>query len=191
MPKPYTVPLLIDQQKTLTVGYLSKNKYFIKNKIGATGWVSSRTQDLDVRITSIMQKDSEHIFLDYIYNNQLISQKINLECKPSNLGKGLIWFFICPFTNTRCRNLIFIDGNFMHRSNLINAMYSIQSESKKWRLIFQLQPNILETQAYLKEPQKKYYKKYYNGNLTKRYYKYLKTLQKWRANHDKRESLLF
>ena len=193
MPRPYTAPLLINQEKTLTTGYLSKNKYFTPNAkvTGGTGWTSSKVKDLDISITSIMQEDSERIILEFIdFKNRPVKQIIYLESKPSNLGKGLVWFFICPFTGATCRNLIFVNNRFMHRSNLINAMYSTQAESKYWRKMFQLQPNIPRTEKILNEPLKKHYKKYYKGKITKRYQKYLSTIQKWNNNRKERIALM-
>lgn len=193
MSKPYTAPLLINQQKTLTTGFLSKSGYLKPNKqaTGGTGWTSNRNKDLDIQITSIMEKDNERIILKYYaFNGQLIEQTIYLVGRLSNLGKGAVWFFICPFNDTICRNLIFVNNRFMHRSNLKNAMYSIQAESKRWRKIFQLMPNIPTCKAYLKEPEARYYKRYYNGKLTKRYKKYLITVQKWTDNQAQRNYLI-
>jgi hypothetical protein len=193
MPKPYTAPLLINQEKTLTTGYLSKCGYFKTDykTTGSTGWTSNRTKDLDIDIEVIMTKDYEHVILNYFdFNSNLVEQVINLESKPSNLGIGLIWFFVCPFTGATCRNLIFVNNRFMHRSNLINAMYGTQAESKYWRKMFQLQPNIPTTERILNEPNQKHYKKYYKGNLTKRYKKHLITLQKWNANRIERIKLM-
>lgn len=193
MPKPYTAPRLIDQEKTLTTGYLSKCGYFKRNcKVtGFTGWTSNKTKGLDIQITVIMQEDKERVILNYNdFSNRPIEQLIYLHSKPSNLGKGLIWFFICPFTGATCRNLIFINNRFMHRSNLINGMYSIQAESKYWRKMFQLQPNIPTTKLIIDEPNKKYYKKFYNGKITKRYKKYVETLQKWNRNNKERVNLM-
>lgn len=193
MPRPYTAPLLINQEKTLTTGYLSKCGYF-KTKYkatGSTGWTSKKTRDLDIDITVIMEKDNECVILSYLdFYNEAVEQVIYLESKPSNLGKGLIWFFVCPFTGATCRNLIFVNNRFMHRSNLVNAMYGTQAESKYWRKMFQLQPNIPTTEKILNEPNKKHYKKYYKGKMTKRYKKYLSTIQKWNCNHEERIALM-
>jgi hypothetical protein len=193
MPKPYTAPLLIDQEKTLTTGFLSKYGYLNTNcKItGATGWTSNKSKDLDIYITAIMQRGNERIILNYYdFSNEPVQQTIFLISKPSNLGKGLIWFFICSYNGATCRNLIFVNNRFMHRSNLANAMYSTQAESKYWRKMFQLMPNIPTTQKILNEPNKKYYKKFYKGQITKRYKKWFTTVQKWNDNSIERKDLM-
>ena len=193
MPKPYTAPIFIDQEKTLKTGFLSKYGYFKTDcKItGVTGWTSNKSKDLDVRLTTIMQKDNERLILNYYdFDNRPVEQIISLEAKPSNLGKGLIWFFVCPFTLATCRNLLFANNRFMHRSNLVNAIYSTQGESKYWRKIFQLQPNIPTTRKILEEPNQKHYKKFYNGKITKRYKKWLATVQQWNENSNERKDLM-
>jgi hypothetical protein len=193
MPKPSTYPTLIEQEKTLTTSYLSKCGYFNAEykATGYTGWTSNRTKDLDIRITSIMEENKVRVILNFIdFNSEPVEQTIYLTSKVSNLGTGLIWFFICPFTGAICRNLIFVNNRFMHRSNLINAMYGSQAESKYWRKIFQLQPNIPTTNKILDEPNKPYYKRYYKGQLTKRYQKYLSTVKKWNDNLKERNALM-
>ncbi|GAA3522775.1 hypothetical protein GCM10022393_41770 [Aquimarina addita] len=184
---------MIDKEKTLTTGYLSKCGYFKANHklMGSTGWTSSRSKDLGIDITVIMQENNERVILNYYdFNLNSVKQIIYLESKPSNLDKGLVWFFVCPYASKCCRNLIFVCNRFMHRSNLINPMYSTQAESKYWRKLFQLQPNIPTTQKVLDEPKKKYYKKYYKGEMTKRYKKHISTLVKWRNNREERSQLL-
>ena len=193
MPRPSRQPILIDQEKTLTSGYLSKMGYLkLNHRIeGYTGWVSNKTMDLDIRINSIMEEGDERVILNYYdFNSEKVEQVIYLTSKPSNLGNGSVWFFICPFSGKRCRNLIFINNRFMHRSNLLNAMYSKQVESKYWRKMFQLQSNIPETERILNEPRSKHYKKYYNGKITKRFKKYLETLKKWNDNRAERMELI-
>ena len=59
--------------------------------------------------------------------------KRQLTSIPSNLGKGVVWYFICPFTWKRCRKLYLLDERFMHRSALPSEMYECQTQSKKWR----------------------------------------------------------
>ncbi|UAM98751.1 hypothetical protein K8354_02695 [Polaribacter litorisediminis] len=185
MPKPSTYPIIINQEKTLTTGYLSKCGYFEKDyKVtGSTGWISNKSKDLDINITSIMEKDKERIILNYIdFDNKPVKQIIYLTSKKSNLGTGLIWFFICPYSGAICRNLIFVFNRFMHRSNLKNAMYGTQLESKYWRKLFQLIPNIPTVKNVLNEPYKPNYKKHYKGIKTKRYQKYLSTVKRWNDN---------
>jgi hypothetical protein len=193
MPQPYTAPTLIDQQKTLTTGFLSRSGYLLPNTntMGTTGWTSRTSKDLDITITSIIEQNRGRMILRYYdFKGGSVEQTISLVSMPSNLGKGLIWYFICPFSFATCRNLIFVNNRFMHRSNLRNPMYSIQAESKRWRRIFQIQPNIPKAKAYLGEPLKKNYQRTYKGKKTKRYAKYLETIKRWENGKNERRSLL-
>jgi hypothetical protein len=193
MPKPSTHPTIINQQKTLTTGYLSKCGYFKTDykTNGSTGWTSNKSKNLDISITSIMEKEDERIILTYYdFNNIQVEQTIYLTSKFSNLGTGLIWFFICPYTGAICRNLIFVCNRFMHLSNLKNAMYSTQLESKYWRKLFQLIPNIPTVKNVLNKPNEFNYKKYYKGKKTKRYQKHLSTVKKWNDNLKEQTNLI-
>ncbi|MEH6405997.1 MAG: hypothetical protein V7767_01830 [Leeuwenhoekiella sp.] len=73
--------------------------------------------------------------LDYNYKKEPRNYKVNLVSIPSNIGNGKIWYFLCPETNKRCRNLYSIGGYFLHRKAFKGAMYESQKQSKKWRAI--------------------------------------------------------
>lgn len=108
-----------------------------------------------------MKPHKEQVILEFIdFNDEKVEKTIYLTSKASNLGKGLVWFFICPYTDATCRNFIFINNRFMHRSNVMNAMNGTQVESKYWRKLFQLQPNISKTQKVLDKSYTKHYKKF-------------------------------
>ena len=194
MPKPATYPTLIENEKTLKVSTLSKCKALKPGQETSitTGWTSKRGNDLDILITCKMELRNERIILDYIdFKGNTVKEMIYLTSTPANIGNGLIWWFICPYTHTRCRNLIFINGYFMHRSNLVNAMYSTQSNSRYWRTLFKLKPDIPTVEKIFEQPYQPYYKRYYNGKITKRYKKYLDTLQKWKDNDQERMNLFY
>ena len=56
---------------------------------------------IEVEVNSI----SEFINLNYTYEKKVIKQFIELEAKNTNLDNGLIWYFLCPETEQRCRHL--------------------------------------------------------------------------------------
>jgi hypothetical protein len=49
--------------------------------------------------------EDKHLEVITSFDDGKYLQRINLTSKPSNLGKGLVWFFICPLTDTLCRKL--------------------------------------------------------------------------------------
>lgn len=91
---------------------------------------------------------------------------IGLEAMPSNLGKGIYYYFVCPKTKKRCKALYLYGGEFVHR-DLIPFNYSKQNEARKMRhlqRLFDFEMGKVEEQLY-----KKYFKTHYRGKPTKRF----------------------
>jgi len=66
-------------------------------------------------------------------------QTIELVSVPSNLGKGLRWYFVCPVTGKRATYLFLYKGIFIHRLGIDKAFYKKQTESQSsrtFRMIF-------------------------------------------------------
>jgi len=66
-------------------------------------------------------------------------QIIELVSVPSNLGKGVRWYFVCLVTSKRATHLYFYKGRFVHRTGIINAYYAKQTESqvkRMYRMLF-------------------------------------------------------
>ncbi len=93
---------------------------------------------------------------------------------PSNLGKGIIWYFLCPKTNKRYRILYSINGYFYHRKAFDKGMYESQRLSqmnKTFGAYFKV--DNLYSQLY-----QKHFKKTYAGKPTKKYLKIMRYLKK-------------
>ena len=88
---------------------------------------------------------------------------------PSNLGKGIIWYFLCPKTNNRCRKLYLVDGLFLHREAFTGCMYESQTVSKKYRQIEKKFGAYFDSDILFEQLHKKYFKRTYKGKLTKRF----------------------
>jgi hypothetical protein len=58
---------------------------------------------------------------------------VQLVSAPSNLGKGFVWYFVCPRPGKRCRKLYLADTYFYHREAFHGCMYESQTQSKKYR----------------------------------------------------------
>ncbi len=97
---------------------------------------------------------------------------------PSNLGKGLIWYFLCPQTNRRCRKLYSIGGYFLHREAFNGCMYETQTQSKKYRQLDKTLGAYFEIDNLYEELYKKNFKKTYAGKPTKRYLRIMEQIQK-------------
>ncbi|MCK8493572.1 hypothetical protein M0L20_17025 [Spirosoma sp. RP8] len=59
--------------------------------------------------------------------------RIDLLIAPSNLGKGKVFYFVCPVTAKRCRKLYLVDGWFVFRYALEDTYYEKQLWSKRYR----------------------------------------------------------
>jgi len=66
----------------------------------------------------------------------------------------------------------------MHRSALPSGMYSKQTHSKKWRFMEKAFGSYFDSDKYYQELHSKHFKRYYNGEPTKRYLKLLKHLKR-------------
>jgi hypothetical protein len=154
------------------LGYLKPNVYLNKNLFW-TDQNGERTSSIAVIINTNETKGS--VTFDYTYNqSQKISYTVQLMTRPSNLGNGLLWFFVCPSTFKVCRKLHLNNGYFLHRTAFSDLYYEKQLQSKRWRewdkIFGPLDDGIYE------EMYKKHSKKFYNGKPTKKYLKLMKKL---------------
>ena len=101
----------------LKVSELKKWEYLNPNKIqsGTITWNRNGNKTGSISITVITSKKNPFVEFSYTYNDNSRNYKVKLISVPSNLGKGIIWYFLCPKTNKRCRILYSISGYFYHR----------------------------------------------------------------------------
>ena len=181
MPKPHTFPFIFDETKRIAISDLKKLDYLKPNteKKGVIYWVDNDdVKTGTIAVESRIKNDLKILIFDYKCNDKSYNYTIPLVTIPSNLGKGEIWYFICPFTSNRCRKLHLIDCKFMHRKGLPSGVYSKQLHSKKWREMERLYGDVFELEKYYKELFSKNFTKYYNGKPTKRYLKLMKKINK-------------
>lgn len=88
--------------------------------------------------------DGSYLILNYnVIDNRTgvkteMYYKIQIEFKPSNLGKGYVLYFICPVSFRRCRILYRAYGShyFMARKAYkYRLYYQAQTSSKKYQII--------------------------------------------------------
>jgi len=136
---------------------------------GVTSWSTNGVVNSTINIEVTYTEYEAYIIFDYRCNGEPKRYKVNLVSRVSNLGKGVIWFFVCPSTGKLCRKLILSSGYFLHRTAFKSMMYSKQIESKKYRNLGKVFEACFITDEVYKELNKKYFKIHYNGRLTKRY----------------------
>lgn len=186
MPKPYTFPLLLDEVKQVSIsklkdfGYLKPDSF----KSGKLIWSCTGEEIGSINIFVSMRK-KPFLELSYTYNQEEpVKYKINLISKPSNLGVGKIWYFICPYTGKRCRKLYSAGKYFLHRDAYPQALYSCQTYSKGVRMIDKVHKFMYVYDKLYEELYSKHFKAHYAGKPTKRYMEIVRKLEHVRQKHD-------
>jgi hypothetical protein len=180
MPKFPTFPTLYDDVLQMNItklrqwGYLNPNQ--IKN--GQLDWSRNGEVFASISIRANTISQNPFIELDYNFNNDPRNYKIQLVSMPSNLGKGLIWYFLCPKTYKQCRKLYQIQGYFLHRKAFNNCFYQSQVHSKYYRELDKTYGAYFKAERLYEEMQSKHFTKYYNGKPTKKYLRIMEQIQK-------------
>jgi len=180
MPKTPTFPTLFDEVLQINISKLKQWKYLNHAQIKSSTLTWSRNGNKIGSISLLINTLSKHPYveLDYKYNDEPRKYKVKLVSMPSNLGKGKIWYFLCPQTNKRCRKLYSIGGYFLHREAFNGCMYECQKQSKNWRQLGKAFGSYFESEKCYDEIYSKHFKKYYNGKPTKRYLRLLNQINK-------------
>lgn len=180
MPKLYTFPTLFDNVLQINIGDLKKWKYLNSKQIknGSLTWSENgkETDRISIRVNTLSEEPYLELF--YEYKSQSTNYKVRLVSLPSNLGKGIIWYFLCPITKKRCRKLYFIGGYFLHREAFKGCMYTSQTRCKKFRRLDRILGGYFKRDTFYNQSNKKHFKKFYAGKLTKRYLRIIKQIQK-------------
>ena len=180
MPKPHTFPTLYDEVKTVSISFLTKHRYLKPNQwqSGTVTWSRNGNKTGSISIQVNIQSEQPYIELDYKCNEAPIKYRVQLVSAPSNLGKGVVWYFVCPRTGKRCRKLYLADTYFYHRSAFNGCMYGTQTQSKKNRFFDKTLGVYFKSDNLYSELYKKHFKKTYAGKPTKRYLRIMEQIQK-------------
>lgn len=180
MPKPHTFPTLFDEVKTVSISFLTKHGYLKPNQWqgGTISWSrnGNKTGSISIRVNT--QPESPYLELDYKCNEAPINYRVQLVSAPSNIGKGVVWYFVCPHTGKRCRKLYLADTYFYHRSAFRGCMYEKQTQSKKYRGLDKTLGVYFRTDQLFEQLYKKHLKKQYAGKPTKKYLKLTQQIQR-------------
>jgi hypothetical protein len=179
MPKPHTFPTLYDEVKTLSVSFLKKNGYLKpeQQQIGTVIWSINGNVTSTIGIAVNRLSDSTYLELNYRCNGNPVNYRVELVSVLSNLGKGEIWYFVCPFTRKRCRKLYLADTYFYHREAFRGCMYFRQTLSQRARVLDRQIVTAFMSDKLYAQLHKKHFKKQYAGKPTKRYLKLTKRIE--------------
>jgi len=117
--------------------------------------------------------------LEYVVRDVAMSYRIELERRSSNLGKGHVWYFICPKTERRCRILYGIGDYFLSRHAYPAAMYRSQTEAKSdrgFRRFLTLYGTTKNPKAHWDFSDGKHFRTHYNGRVTRRFKQFVQRL---------------
>lgn len=123
-----------DLGKTVSISFLTQHLFLRPNqwKTGGITWSSNGRTTGNISIAVSTQPENAYLELNYMCNGVPINYKVRLVSAPSNLGKGVVWFFVCP-------GQVSVAGNsfgrylFLHRSAFRGCMYEKQTHSKHYR----------------------------------------------------------
>jgi hypothetical protein len=180
MPKPHTFPTLYNEALQISISKLKEWEFLNPEQIksGTITWSRNGSQTGSISIKVNTHSEQPYIELDYKYRDEPRNYKVRLVSIPSNLGKGLIWYFLCPHTKKRCRKLYSIGGYFLHREAFNGCMYETQTQSKKYRQLDKTLGAYFEIDNLYEELYKKNFKKTYASKPTKRYLRIMEQIQK-------------
>jgi hypothetical protein len=186
MPKCSTFPTLYDNCKIISISDLKRWEYLKPNqyKSGVITWSRHRNKTGSISIAVNTNAEPPYMELDYTCNKAPINYRVQLVTIPSNLGKGVIWFFICPRTGRRCRKLHCADTYFYHRSAFRGCFYEKQIQSHYYRKLEKQFGLLFGIDEVYKKIYAKHFKNQYNGKPTKLYLKLMKQVETYERNSD-------
>lgn len=194
MAKPPTFPTLYDSSLQLSTTKLREWGYLKPNQLkrSSLSWSRNGVKTGSIFISVDTYGKQPSIELKYQFRDEPRKYKIQLVSMPSNLGKGEIWYFLCPVTKKRCRKLYSIGGYFLHREAFNGCMYESQTHSKHYRNFDKQFGGIFKRERLYEELYSKHFKKFYKGKPTKRYIKIMEEMDKITSiNYDAFEGELY
>jgi len=178
MPRPSNYPITYEDCKSIEIKILKKNNYLQSNQLNECIILWYINEETTGRMQLIVNTLSAnpYIELSYALNEEGIQYKVQLIKEKSNLGIGEIWYFICPFTNKRCRKLYLLNKYFSHRNRFKGVFYEKQILSKSNRKILGIFSKIDQINNAIEETESKHFRRYYNKAKTKRLIKLRKII---------------
>lgn len=141
------------KSKTLNLLYANK----------ATGEMECRGH---IQATVTIDDGNDHLLPQYEVNGHEVNDRIDLNCIKSSLGKGYLYYFLCPVTAKPVRKIYLHDGHFISRHAIDNYHYRSQTESKRKREALWWDRKAMKSWNIILSSHKPYFKATYGGRLT-------------------------
>lgn len=179
MPKPYTFPTLFDEVKTISISDLNRWGYLKPNQFrrGTITWSRNGTVHSSIGITVSTLADSPYLELSYSYGEQPVRYRAELITVPANIGKGEVWYFVCPSIGKQCRILYSIGSLFLHRHACKGYLYEKQTYSSKTRGKVRLWEKLFSSDKLYEELYSRHFKSSYAGKPTKRFIRLMQKIK--------------
>jgi hypothetical protein len=166
-------PTILDSCKKIRIKKLKEWGFLVpdQNASSSINWSIDGEITGSISISVWMNMNAPSIRLNYVADGVKINYVVWMVSKPSNLGKGVIWYFRCPRTNKLCRNLYLVNGYFLHRQAFKGCYYEKQTFSSNGRFYDKFFREDNEAGEAYDIIHNKYFKKTYKGKPTRRYLK--------------------
>lgn len=164
------MPAVIDYIPRIT---LSNFKELIRQQSKTDETLCARFTCKGIQYTAVTFLNKNEMLFYWDHKGEHRKVTISLCSEPSNLGKGRVWYFLCPYTGHKCRKL-FLDGKVIASRYAFYHVYSYQNESRISRVIRGCGES--------DNPERKYGKAMYKGKTTpygKRVDKYYSKLRRF------------
>ena len=193
MPKFPTYPQTFDNSLQINITKLKKWNYLQPNTEyrGVITWSKRGETTAEISIYANTKGVRYYIELDYLYKGEPRNYKVYLTSTPTNLKKGIMYFFICPHTGKKCRKLYSIGGYFLHRTAFKNVFYSKQIESKFYRSLEKNYGAYFDIDNMYEKIYSKHFRTHYNGKETKQYKKIKKVIEQGKKIQYREIELLY
>ena len=175
MPKVSTDPILLDCVKQISISDLQIEPG--KKKAGVLRFLRSGVEVGSLGYTTYLNDIYPYLNLSYKVNGESINYNVSIKEKPSNLGSGTVYYFMCPLTLKPCRKLYLVGSKFLHRTAYKGCCYDSQIESKHYRELKYTFGSLFEKDKAYEQIYSKYFKRYYKEKPTKRYLKLLRIIE--------------
>ncbi len=179
MPKPHTFPDLFEQAHTVSTSRLREWGYLRAGRLVSLTVTWSHAGEVTGSVGVRIDTTTDCPFLEFSYRfgGEPVQYRVHLDAVPSNLGKGSVWYFICPRTMKRCRVLYQCGGRFVHRDECKGMMYLKQTYSHDTRAMIGLLDAHMDADKARAEMYGRHFRTHYKGRPTKRYTRLLERLR--------------
>lgn len=185
------LPVIYDRLKSISTADLKKWNLLKSSfpRQGQITWIQNDRVNFSINY-KLGFRPNNYLILNYHFDGRDYNYSVRIAHFPSNLGKGMVNYFVCPVTGRTCRKLHLNNGIFQHRGN-IDGFYQWQIYSHKDRALCRIYDDIKICHNAEFSMQEKYFKKFYLNHPTKRYKKILGQISKGdRYNNSAIESLM-